>query len=98
MNQFMVEMKLPVIITSDLYQLIPSQRTQINRLLARGVILSYSLSMDRKKIWSIVSARSEAEVIKIINTFPIIEWLDYTIFELAFNNNISQILPKFSLN
>lgn len=98
MNQFMVEMKLPIVISSDLYQLIPSQRTQINRLLARGVILSYSLSSDRKKIWSVISARSEAEVIKVINTFPIIEWLDYSIFELAFNNNISQILPKFSLN
>ena len=98
MNQFMVEMNLPEHIDDEFIGLIPSHRAHINRLLARGIVLSYSLSLDRKKIWTVITGRNEAEIERILQNFPIINWLSYDIHELAFNNNMTQILPKFSLN
>jgi muconolactone delta-isomerase len=98
MNQFMVEINLPDQRPEDFIKLIPSHRAHINRLLARGIILSYSLSLDRKKVWSVITGRNESEVERVLQNFPIINWLNYDIHELAFNNNMIQILPKFSLN
>jgi muconolactone delta-isomerase len=98
MNQYMIDINLPEVLTEEFMSLIPSHRTQVNRLLGRGVMVSYSLSKNRKKIWTVVNARSEEEVDRIVSSFPIVNFLNYEVYDLAFNNNVNQILPRFSLN
>jgi muconolactone delta-isomerase len=94
----MVDIKLPEFISEEFVSLIPYQRSQVNRLMGRGVLNSYSLSLDRGRIWTVVNADTQKDAERTLNTFPLMKFMSYDIYKLAFNNNISQILPKFSLN
>lgn len=94
----MVDITLPEYLSEEFVSLIPFQRSQINRLMGRGVLNSYSLSTDRGRIWTVINADTQKDVERTIHTFPLVKFMSYEIYELAFNNNISQILPKFSLN
>ena len=94
----MVDITLPEFISEEFMSLIPFQRSQVNRLMGRGILNSYSLSADRGRIWTVVNADTQKEVEHTLNSFPLVKFMNYQIYELAFNNNISQILPRFSLN
>lgn len=48
---FLVNLKLPESFTKELYNLIPEQRAVVNQLLDSRIVLSYSLDMDRKKMF-----------------------------------------------
>ncbi len=98
MNQYMVTFELPVPFTPDFIQLIPEQREVINTLLAEQKIQSYSLSMNRDKLWCIVKANSKHEVINIVNSFPLIDFMPYEVSELMFHNVATIQIPAFSLN
>lgn len=94
----MIDITLPEFISEEFVSLIPLQRSLVNRLMGRGIINSYSLSMDRGKIWAVVNAETERDAEKTVGAFPLVRFMRYEIHELAFNNNIAQVLPRFSLN
>jgi Muconolactone delta-isomerase len=96
MPQFMVEFDLPDF-TEAFIALIPEQRMKINELLEEGKISSYSLSMDRAKLWCLVNADSETGVMDIIADFPLIAYMHPTVYELMFSNSVTRV-PSFSLN
>lgn len=96
MNQFMVEFDLPAF-TEKFVSLIPAQRLKIDELLVDGQIASYSLAMDRSKLWVIINANSESEVYDIISEFPLIDFLRPNVQQLMFSNSASKV-PMFSLN
>lgn len=98
MNQYMVTFELPIPFTTDFIELIPEQRDVINTLLAEQKIQSYSLSMNRDKLWCMVNASSKYEVINIVNTFPLIDYMPYEVAELMFHNVATIQIPAFSLN
>lgn len=98
MNQYMVTFELPIPFTTDFIERIPEQREVINDLLAEQKIQSYSLSMNRDKLWCLVNADNKYEVINIVNTFPLIDYMPYEISELMFHNVASIQVPAFSLN
>ncbi|MBP7281086.1 MAG: hypothetical protein KBA66_05885 [Leptospiraceae bacterium] len=98
MNQYMVDIALPEFISEEFMSLVPEQRSQVNRLMGRGILNSYSLSSDRSRIWAVINAQTQKEVEYTLHSFPLARFMNYQIHELAFNNNISQILPRFSLN
>ena len=98
MNQYMVDITLPEYISEEFMSLIPFQRSQVNRLMGHGILNSYSLSMDRGRIWAVVNADTQKEAERTIGSFPLVKFMRYEIHELAFNNNIAQIMPRFSLN
>ncbi|HMV43585.1 MAG TPA: hypothetical protein PK079_16075 [Leptospiraceae bacterium] len=98
MNQYMIDITLPEYLSEEFVSMIPLQRSIVNRLMGRGVINSYSLSMDRGKIWTVVNAETEKDAERTVGSFPLVRFMRYEIHELAFNNNIAQILPRFSLN
>ena len=98
MQQFMVEVSLPAELTPEIIELIPSQRNFVDDLLQRGVILSYTLTLDRSMLWVIFAAESSKEVRTFLSAFPIADFVEYTIHELAFHNSADSVVPAMSLN
>ena len=98
MSQFMIEFELPNPFSEELILKIPKQRAVVNQLLEEGKMQSYALSMERDRLWCVVNATDELEVMRIIGEFPLIDFMQPTITELMFNNAIVMRVPSFSLN
>ncbi|WP_128545382.1 muconolactone Delta-isomerase family protein [Larkinella soli] len=98
MSQYMVEFDLPQEMTEDFLMKIPLQRLKVNELMENGKLLSYALSIDRHRLWCVVKAQTEVEVMEIVSEFPLISYMDPTVTELMFNNVVSLRVPLFSLN
>lgn len=93
----MIEFDLPGIFTEEFLALIPRQRYVINTMLAEGVIKSYSLSMDRSKLWMVMLAESESEIMENITRMPLNNYMVPNISELMFHNAADSVM-QFSLN
>ncbi len=98
MTQFMVDVQLPSNPDAEFFTLIPSQRDHINKLLEEGVVLGYSLSMDRSRLWVTLSAENQQEAIEILSAFPMFRYFEPTIYPLAFHNTSLISILKVSLN
>lgn len=98
MNEFMVEVKLPGALTQEFILLIPSQREFIDDMFNRGVISNYTLAMDRSKLWVTFAVQTAKEVKLIMDDFPIADYIEYNIHQLAFNNSATAVMPEISLN
>lgn len=98
MNQYMVTFELPVPFSDGFIAGIPAQRRVINELLAEQRMQSYSLAMERDRLWCLMNATNEIEVIQMVNSFPLIDFMTYEISELMFHNVASMHVPAFSLN
>ena len=94
----MIEIELPINMDEEFVQKIPAQRLKVNELMENGKLLSYSLSVDRQKLWCILKAESEVEAMETIAEFPLISYMDPTITELMFHNMVAARIPLFSLN
>lgn len=84
--------------TEEFFELVPAQREFINSSMAKGQIRSYSLAADRSKLWVVFNTRSEAEMLRLLKRFPIIDWVSYTTFPLMFHNSMELMLPAISMN
>ena len=93
----MVEFELPHVLTEEFVRLIPRQRDHINRLLAEGKVKSYSLAMDRSRLWMVFAAETEFDVMETITGFPLGGFMTPAIMELAFHNAQDMVL-QFSMN
>lgn len=93
----MIEFDLPETFNEEFLALIPRQRDMINQMLMDGKIKSYSLSMDRAKLWTVVAANSEFEAMEIIAQLPLTDYMTPMIHELMFYN-ASEVMLQFSLN
>jgi hypothetical protein len=98
MNQYMADIELPGTITDEFASLIPFQRARVNMLMFEGKISSYSLSMDRSRLWVVVNAASEDDAHGVIVSFPIFHFVRVTMHELMFHNSVRLLDPQFSLN
>jgi len=98
MNQFMVEVNLPDSLTQEFILLIPQQREYLDNMFNRGVIANYTLAMDRSKLWVTMVVQSAKDVRQIMDDFPIADYIEYTVHQLAFSNSASAIIPEISLN
>lgn len=98
MIQYMVTIDLPEELDEDFTALIPDQRALVDSLMASGVILNYSLSMDRTMLWVTFLCKNQSEVIKNLKSFPIYDYISYEIHELAFYNYPAIGIPAISLN
>lgn len=93
----MVEFDLPQKLNEEFLALIPQQRYVVNNLLVEGTLKAYSLAMDRSKLWAVIAATSEFEVMEIIAQMPLSEFLAPSISELMFHNG-AEMAMQFSLN
>ena len=98
MKQFMVYVTLPDNPGEEFFSLVPKQRAKINSLMRKGIIISYSLSLDRSQLWIVMDAESEINVIEVLSEFPLIRFMKPEIHELMFHNSIYLNIPKVSLN
>lgn len=98
MKQYMVDIDLPDTISEEFMSLIPQQRNQVNKLMLEGKINSYTLSLDRTKLWIILSAKSDGDVFRLLATFPLRRYMDAKIVELAFHNTNITEFTQISLN
>lgn len=94
---FMVEFDLPENLTEEFLALIPKQRYVINTMLVEGSIKSYSLSIDRSKLWAVMLAESEFDVMENIAQMPLSNYMIPRISELMFHNAADSVM-QFSLN
>lgn len=98
MNTYMISIGLPAEITEEFVALIPKQRKKIDKLMDQGIVLNYSLAIDRSKVWVTLLASSENKAMDILATFPMIHFMKPEIMELAFHNSVSNELPKLIMN
>lgn len=94
---FMIEFDLPRALSEEFVALIPEQRYVVNQMMADGKLRSYSLAMDRSKLWAIVSAASEFEALELISEMPLADFMIPEISELMFHNAMNRVM-HFSLN
>ncbi len=97
-RSWMAEITLPVPMHQEFASLIPNQRMTIGRLMSAGKILSYTLTADRSKLWTVILAPTEEEAREILTTFPILPWTRYTIHELFFHEYALGGTLRMSLN
>ncbi len=98
MNHYLVDVDLPDELSDEFIALIPEQRAQINELMASGSVISYALSIDQSKVWATINAESEQEVLGIMESMPLYDFMSATIYELAFYNATGNGLPAISMN
>ncbi|MFK8057955.1 MAG: hypothetical protein AB8F78_17645 [Saprospiraceae bacterium] len=94
----MVTFDLPEEWPTGLINAIPAQRLIVNKLLATGVIQSYSVSADRTKVWMVLVVEDDQFAVdQVISTFPILDFVEYQWEPLLFTNDSSSVL-HYSLN
>ena len=93
----MVEFDVPNPITDDILSLVPTQRDALDMLFAEGKLLCYSVSLDRSRVWAVMIAESESELLTYIDELPMTPYMDFDYFELMFHNTV-HLMPAMSLN
>jgi muconolactone delta-isomerase len=95
---YMVDFKLPNILSEEFMDLVPFQRIAVNKLIEEGKIVSYALSLENSRLWGIFSANSELGVMDILSDLPLTPFMKVEISLLTFYNDTKTQVPKFSLN
>ncbi len=98
MKAFMADIQLPVDQGQKFMDKIPEQRSVVDELMDEGKISNYAVSLDRSKLWVLLEANDIHEAEHIIQSFPILEDIEYSISELLFNQRAIFDIPSFSLN
>jgi len=98
MNEYMIIVHFITTLNEEFVSLIPSQRTEVNRLMEKGILTSYSLSSDRKILWMILLAASSKAVETTLKMMPLYKFMQYEIVELMFHNNPVYTPMHFSMN
>lgn len=98
LGNYMIKIDLPASPDNEFIELLPYQREYISRMMKKGTIISYSLSLDRSALWVIVSAESMKDVRNIIASFPIFTYIRFKIHPLMFHELNSSSVPQFWLN
>ncbi len=94
---YMVEFDLPPAYIDEFTNRIPEQQKQIDILMTKGIIKSYSLAQNHSKLWMITSADSEFGIMEIISKFPLSDYMIPSIMPLKVNKS-NQTLRELALN
>ena len=98
LDVFQVHIQLPEIFNARFTSLIPKQYKRVNVLMDKHVILNYALDMARVNLWVTIQAKNQIEVMDILATFPIIQYVKVEVHELAFFNSAPVGLPELIMN
>jgi hypothetical protein len=98
MDHYMIDISLPADPNTEYFALIPLQRAHIEKLLEEGIVIGYSLSLDRSRLWIAMNARDEREAVEILSAFPLFKYFEPTIYPLLFHNTSLMSLIKVSMN
>ena len=78
--------------------LVPSHRTYINYLINKGVIDTYTVSMESQRSWLIINALDKKEVESYLNKSPLRRYWTIEIDELYVFDGQNYRLPALQLN
>lgn len=78
--------------------LVPAHRTYINFLLNKGIVETYSVSMETQQSWIVINAYSKTEVEELLKKSPLSKYWSYEIVELFVYDSQSTRLPAVQLN
>ncbi len=78
--------------------LVPPHRTYINYLMNKGVIDSYSVSMESQTCWITINAESKAEVSTLLAKSPLYRYWTYDVEELFVYDSQHYRLPALQYN
>jgi hypothetical protein len=78
--------------------LVPAHRTYINFLLNKGIVETYSVSMETQQSWIVINAYSKIEVEEVLKKSPLSKYWSYEIVELFVYDSQSTRLPAVQLN
>ena len=98
MNEYMVVIRFVASFSEEFVALIPHQRVQINHLMEKGILTSYSLSADRGTLWVSLLATSREAVEKTLRMMPLFKFMSYDIIELMFHNSPVRAQMHLSMN
>jgi hypothetical protein len=96
-KKYMVEFQLPYPFPVEMEELIPEQRIAVHDLFMDEKLLSYTLALDRSKLWAIFLAEEESELITLIDKLPMSAYLHYDYSEIMIHETI-QFIPSMSQN
>lgn len=94
----MIEFDLPSPLPEDMIATIPEHRRKVHELMITGKILTYTLAHDRSRLWAVVRAQDEHEVMDLLEELPLTHWMEFTIHPLGFLLTTQAQLPKIHLN
>jgi hypothetical protein len=97
LKQYMVEFDVPSPLTEDFLDMIPAQREALDTLFSSGKLLSYTVASDRTRVWAVMIAETESELLTYIDDLPMTLYMDYDYYELMFYNTV-HLMPAMSLN
>ena len=95
--QFMVDFTLQKELTEEEKELLPYQKTMVQKYLSQGKLLNYAWSLDSSKAWAIFNASSIKEVLRMVIDFPLTKFTKYEISPLS-QYEIQDYHADFSLN
>ncbi len=98
MQKFMATIILPEMFTEEFISLIPQQRFVVNRLVEKNIILNYSLSSDKSRLWISFNAKDEDHVRRVISRFPLFKFMKVKVDELAFTEGKAMRFPELMWN
>ena len=96
--QYMVDFTLPKILSEEFLRRIPHQRAKVNKLFREGKLINYALSLDNSKMWAVINANSELDVLELITELPLTRFMKIHISMLTFFNSVDTEVPVFSNN
>jgi hypothetical protein len=82
----------------EFMSLVPPHRTYINYLLNKGVIETYTVSMETQQSWIVINANSKVDVEQILKSSPLHKYWRMEIVELFVYDSQSNRLPAVQLN
>ena len=95
--EYMVELDVPKPFPEKLMIMLPPQRDSIDSLFSSGKLLSYTVAADKSKVWAVMMAESESELLSYIDELPLTPYMDFDYCELMFYNTV-HFMPAMSLN
>jgi hypothetical protein len=82
----------------DFMTLVPPHRTYVNYLINKGVIDSYSVSLESQRSWIVLGAASKEEVYRLLEKSPLYRYWTIEIDELFVVDGQGYRLPALQPN
>ena len=96
-KKYMVEFEVPYYFDDNLEELLREQKKSISDYFVQGKIFSCTVTKDLARMWMIMLADSESELLNIIDSLPVSRFCEYDYTELMVHNTV-QFIPDYSLN
>lgn len=97
LQKYMVEFDLPPSFDGEIAEIIDQQKQTLSEYFYEGKVFSSTISRDLSRMWMVMIADSESELIRIIDSLPISRYCVYNYKELMVHNAV-QYIPSHSLN